>query len=207
MAKRRPRSFINNGNNYENSYEREFNEYTAQDSGSKQRKQSTRSVIFNATTLAILAGVLILGIGIGMGFSSVTSSSSFSGTKIVTQNDLDSRAPNADLCVQYGASAIVTDMRVFVTLNPLNFYVSQPSSRPGCVLRSNNWSILEQRGLVKPEQVRECKQRMNTFGFTGQLENSPDIACVYQNDATKNLFLDQAGPGGKPLATPDNERF
>ncbi len=201
MAKRRPRS----SSSY-NSYEQEFEEYSAQDDGAKNRK-SPKSMLFNATSLAVLAGVLILGIGIGMGFSSVTGSSNISGTKIVTQSDLDSKAPNADLCVQFGASAIVTDMRIFVTLNPLNFYVSQPSSRPGCVLRSNNWSILEQRGLVKPEQVRDCKQRMNTFGFTGKLESSPQIECVYQNDVAKNLFLDQNGPGGKPIAEPDNQRF
>lgn len=206
MAKRRPRS-SSTYNNYDREYEREFEDYASPESDSKQRKPPSKAMIFNATTLAILAGVLILGIGIGMGFSSVTSSSSFSGTKIVTQNDLDSKAPNPEQCAQFGASAIVTDMRVFVTLNPLNFYVSQPASRPGCVLRSNNWSVLEQRGLLKPEEVRACRQRMNTFGFTGQLENTPEINCVYQNDASKNFFLDQSGPGGKPVTTPDNEKF
>jgi hypothetical protein len=200
MAKRRPRP-----SSY--SYEREFEDYSAQEENGQQRNKSPKSLVFNATSIAVLAGVFILGIGIGMGFSSVTGSNSTSGTKIVTQSDLDTRAPNADLCVQFGASAIVTDMRVFVTLNPLNFYVSQPSARPGCVLRSNNWSILEQRGLVTPEQVRECKQRMNTFGFTGTLENSPEIRCVYQNDVAGNLFLDQNGPRGKPIASPDNEKF
>ncbi|MBF2025449.1 MAG: DUF3172 domain-containing protein [Oscillatoriales cyanobacterium C42_A2020_001] len=205
MAKRRPRT-PSTFNGYDRDFEREFEDYASSDSNSKQRK-STKSVIFNATTLAILAGVFILGIGIGMGFSSVSGVSNNTGSKIVTQSELDSKAPNADLCVQFGASAIVTDMRVFVTLNPLNFYVSQASSRPGCVLRSNNWSILEQRGLVKPEQVRDCKQRMNTFGFTGDLGSSPEINCVYQNNTTQNLFLDQNGPNGKPIAEPDNERF
>lgn len=205
MAKRRPRSPYGG---YERNYEREFDDYVPPESGATAKpKPPLKSVVFNATTMAILAGVFILGIGIGMGFSSVTSSSTYSGTKIVTQSDLDTKAPNSELCVQFGASAIVTDMRVFVTLNPLNFYVSQPSSRPGCVLRSNNWSILEQRGLVKADQVRDCKQRMNTFGFTGQLESTPEIDCVYQNDVAKNLFLDQNGPGGKPVAEPDNERF
>ncbi|EKQ69649.1 Protein of unknown function (DUF3172) [Leptolyngbyaceae cyanobacterium JSC-12] len=205
MAKRRPRT-PSTFNGYDRDFEREFEEYASADSSAKQRK-STKSVIFNATTLAILAGVFILGIGIGMGFSSVSGVSNNTGSKIVTQSELDSKAPNADLCVQFGASAIVTDMRVFVTLNPLNFYVSQATSRPGCVLRSNNWSILEQRGLVKPEQVRDCKQRMNTFGFTGDLSNNPEINCVYQNNTTQNLFLDQNGPNGRPIAEPDNERF
>lgn len=205
MAKRRPRS-SSTSNNYDRSFEREFEEYATLEPEAKPRKP-LKSMLFNATTLAVLAGVLILGIGIGMGFSSVSGVSNNTGSKIVTQSELDSKAPNADLCVQFGASAIVTDMRVFVTLNPLNFYVSQASSRPGCVLRSNNWSVLEQRGLVKPEQVRDCKQRMNTFGFTGDLGSSPQINCVYQNNTTQNLFLDQNGPNGKPVAEPDNERF
>jgi hypothetical protein len=74
-------------------------------------------------------------------------------------------------------------------------------------VRSNNWSTLEQRNLLKPEQVRECKRRMNTFGFTGDLGSSPQIDCIYQNDVAKNLFLDQNGPDGQPIAEPDNKQF
>ncbi|WP_442943908.1 DUF3172 domain-containing protein [Nostoc sp.] len=43
-------------------------------------------------------------------------------------------APNADICVQYGASAIVTDAHIFVTFNPFKVYVTQPRMQPGCVL-------------------------------------------------------------------------
>jgi len=56
-----------------------------------------------------------------------------------------------------------------------------------------NWSILEQRNLVTSDQVRDCKNRMNTFGFTGDLGSQPEIACVYQNDAAKNYYLNQPG--------------
>jgi len=190
------------GPRYDADYESR-NDYMPPDSGDGKKK-SSRSSWVNATTLAVLAGVFILGIGIGMGFSSVSNSSS-SG-KIVTLSDLETRAPNAELCVQFGSSAIVMDTRVFVTLNPLNVFVSQPSTQPGCVLRSNNWSVLEQRGLLKGEQERSCRQRMNTFGFTGTLESSPQIDCVYQNDAAKNLFLDQSGVGSAGAA-PENQRF
>lgn len=99
---------------------------------------------------------------------------------------------------------MVTDTRIFVTLNPFNVYVSQPTMRPGCVLRSNNWALLEQRKLVTPEQERECKNRMNTFGFTGTLESQPQIDCVYQNEAAKNLFLTQPGGGAPP---PETDKF
>lgn len=183
------------------NYDRDFDDFGAQDSPSKRK--SSKPSLFNATSLAVLAGVFVLGIGIGLAFSSVATSG---GTgKIVTLSDLESRAPNAEVCVQFGASAIAMDTRIFVTLNPLNVYVSQPTTRPGCVLRSNNWAILEQRGLVKQEQVRDCKQRMNTFGFTGELENTPQIDCVYQNDAAKNLFLNEPGVG--KVIKPENERF
>jgi hypothetical protein len=147
--------------------------------------------MFNFTTIAILGGVLVLGIGIGIAFSSTTTLTS---SNVASREFIDLKAPNPEICVQYGASAMVMDARLFVTLNPFNVYVSQPSMRPGCVLRQNNWAILEQKKLVTSEQVRDCKNRLNTFGFTGNLDNEkPDIRCVYQNEAAQNLFLNQPG--------------
>ena len=118
----------------------------------------------NYTTLAILGGVFVLGLGVGIAFSS---GATLNPENVASREVIDRSAPNPELCIQYGASAMVTDMQVFVTLNPFNVYVTQPKMRPGCVLRRNNWSILEQRRLISSEQVRECKNRMNTFGFTG----------------------------------------
>ena len=147
----------------------------------------------NYTTLAILGGVFVLGLGVGIAFSS---GATLNPENVASREVIDRSAPNPELCIQYGASAMVTDMQVFVTLNPFNVYVTQPKMRPGCVLRRNNWSILEQRRLISSQQVRECKNRMNTFGFTGVLEGSPEIRCIYQNDATGNLFLNQGGATG-----------
>lgn len=140
--------------------------------------------------LALLGGILMLGIAIGVGFSSVANASS---TSINTVTQISEVAPNSNLCAQYGAGAIVTDARVFVTLNPFNVYVSQPQTRPGCVLQPSNWAVLEQRKLVTSEQIRACKSQMNTFGFTGQLESQPNINCLYQNNEMGNLFLSQNG--------------
>lgn len=154
----------------------------------------------NPTTLALLGGVFLLGIGVGIGFSSASNSNL---ENVVSREAIDRAAPNPELCAQFGASAIAVDMRMFVTLNPFNAYVAQPTMQPGCVLRSNNWSILEQRGLVNRQDVSECKNRMNTFAFVGPLEGSPQIECIYQNDAAKNLFLDR-GIDGTP---PETERF
>ncbi|QSJ16948.1 DUF3172 domain-containing protein [Nostoc sp. UHCC 0702] len=150
-----------------------------------------QSPMFNFTTIAILAGVLILGIGIGIAFSSTTT---LSTSNVASREFIDTRAPNPEICVQYGASAMVMDARLFVTLNPFNVYIAQPSMRPGCVLRQNNWALLEQRKLVTSQQVNECKNRLNTFGFTGNLDSDkPDIRCIYQNEAAQNFFTAQPG--------------
>ncbi|MBD1937211.1 DUF3172 domain-containing protein [Microcoleus sp. FACHB-68] len=163
------------------------------------RKSSSSA--FNYTSLALFGGVFVLGIGIGIG---VSSTANLSPENVASREVIDRSAPNPEICVQYGASAVVMDARIFMTLNPFNVYISQPSMRPGCVLRTNNWSILEQRGLLKPDQVRDCKNRMNTFGFTGTLEGSPDISCIYQNDAAKNFFINQPGAG---VTAPESDKF
>ncbi|WP_224085498.1 DUF3172 domain-containing protein [Nostoc sp. MS1] len=149
------------------------------------------SSMFNLFTIAILGGVFVLGIGIGIAFSSTTT---LSPSNVASREFIDTKAPNPEICVQYGASAMVMDARLFVTLNPFNVYVAQPSMRPGCVLRQNNWALLEQRKLVTSEQVRECKNRLNTFGFTGNLDSEkPDIRCIYQNESAQNFFMSQPG--------------
>jgi hypothetical protein len=85
-----------------------------------------QSPIFNLTTIAILGGVLVLGIGIGIAFSSTTT---LAPSNVASREFIDLKAPNPEICVQYGASAMVMDARLFVTLNPFNVYVSQPNIR------------------------------------------------------------------------------
>ena len=165
------------------------------------RAASPKSSFFdnlNYAALALYGGIFVLGTGVGIAFSS---GQSLNTSNVASREFIDRSAPNPEVCVQYGASAIVTDMRVFVTLNPFNVYVTQPSMRPGCVLRRNNWSILEQQGLIKGDQVNECKNRMNTFGFVGKLDAAPQISCIYQNDGAGNLFLGQPGSTGNPQET------
>ncbi|WP_138503030.1 DUF3172 domain-containing protein [Nostoc sp. PA-18-2419] len=166
---------------------------------STSKPSSFLSPMFNLFTIAIMGGVLILGIGIGIAFSSTTT---LAPSNVASREFIDTKAPNPEICVQYGASAMVMDARLFVTLNPFNVYVSQPSMRPGCVLRQNNWALLEQRKLVTSDQVRDCKNRLNTFGFTGNLDSDkPDIRCIYQNEAAQNFFTAQPGAVGTPQET------
>lgn len=156
---------------------------------------------FSVAKAAILASVFVLGIVVGIALNFGDNANPAS---IDSRLEIDRQAPNPELCQQFGASAIVADMRFFLTLNPFNVFVSQPMMQPGCVLRQNNWSILEQQKLVTSEQVRDCKRRMNTFGFINNLENSPKIDCIYQNDAAGNLFLNKLGNNG---VRPESENF
>ncbi|BDA69124.1 hypothetical protein RIVM261_057850 [Rivularia sp. IAM M-261] len=163
------------------------------------KPSALQSPLFNFTTIAILGGVFVLGIGIGIAFSSTTT---LTPSNVASREFIDTKAPNPEICVQYGASAMVMDARLFVTLNPFNVYVAQPSMRPGCVIRQNNWALLESKKLVTAQQVNECRNRLNTFGFTGDLgSEKPDIRCIYQNEAAQNLFLSQPGAVGTPQET------
>jgi hypothetical protein len=67
--------------------------------------------------------------------------------------------------------------------------VSQAEVKPGCVLRQSNWRVLESRGLVNSEEVRDCKRNFNTFGFVGDLRQAPEINCVYHSENAENQFL------------------
>jgi hypothetical protein len=164
-------------------------------------KKSPGGGKFDYTKIALVGGIFILGIGVGIAFSSTAS---FDPENVASREVIDRSAPNAELCIQYGASAVVSDLRVFVTFNPFNVYVTQPMMQPGCVLRRNNWSLLEQQKLVTSQQVNECKNRMNTFGFTGPLEGKPKIDCIYQNEAAGNLFTNKPGAVGP---APQTEGF
>lgn len=168
---------------------------------SKGYASPSEKKLFDPTKIAIIASVFILGIVVGIALNFGTASNPAS---IESRVQIDQQAPDPELCQQFGASAIVTDMRVFMTLNPFNVFVTQPLMQPGCVLRQNNWSILEQQKLVNSEQVKDCKRRMNTFGYTGTLKSSPNIDCVYQNDAAGNLFLNKPGTSG---ARPESDSF
>ncbi len=176
--------------------------YNNRSANTSSRGSNPVSSVFNFTTIAILGGIFILGIGIGIAFSS---SATFSPSNVASREFIDTKAPNPEVCVQYGASAMVMDARLFVTLNPFNVYVAQPSMRPGCVLRQSNWEVLKQRKLVTSRQINECKNRLNTFGFTGRLDSKElDIKCIYQNDAAKNFFVNGEGSVETPGET---ERF
>ena len=168
----------------------------------QSRSASTQSSTFlSPQTLIVLGAVFLIGIGVGIAGASTTT---FTPENVASRDFIDRSVPNPELCVKFGASAMVMDARLYVTLNPFSVYISQPTMQPGCVLRRNNWTILEQRQLVTREQVSDCKNRMNTFGFTGNIDASPKISCIYQNDSAENFFFSQPGLGSP---APDTQSF
>ena len=161
----------------------------------------------NVSTIAILAGVLVVGIGIG---SAVTSTTQGSQGNIASQQQLDMAVPDPEFCRQWGASAFVMDIEIYTTMNPSSSFVTQPTLQPGCVIRRENWSVLQKQGAVTATQMRECKQRMNTFAYIGSVRDKPVVRCVYQTDIRENKFQ-TPGVAGSPAdsvgITPEADQF
>lgn len=161
----------------------------------------------NTATVAVLAGVLVLGIGIGTAISSNTAGNQ---GNIASSQQLDMAVPDPEFCKQWGASAFVMDVELYTTMNPSSSFVTQPTLQPGCVIRRENWSVLEKEGAVTAEQMRQCKQRMNTFAYIGSIRDKPVVRCVYQTDISGNKFQTPGivGAAGDSVGvTPEADQF
>ena len=155
---------------------------------------------------ALVAAAFVTGLGAGVYFDAEIN---VSPNQVASTEIIDRRTPNSEVCMAYGYSAMVFDQRVFVTYNPFNLYVTQPEVKPGCVLRRANFGVLEREKLVDGKQVEQCKKRMNTFGFVGDLKGDPEVSCIYHSEEAENQYLlggDGAGGreglfgGAKPAA-------
>ena len=159
---------------------------------------------FNVGTLAILAGVLVVGIGIGTAISSTTQGDQ---GNIASSQQLDMAVPDPEFCRQWGASAFVMDIELYTTMNPSSSFVTQPELKAGCVIRRENWSVLQKEGAVTNEQMRQCKQRMNTFAYIGSVKDKPIVRCVYQTDISQNKFLTKGVADDTVGITPEADKF
>lgn len=158
----------------------------------------------NIGTVAVLAGVLVVGIGIGTGLSSTTQGNQ---GNIASSQQLDMAVPDPEFCRQWGASAFVMDVEVYTTMNPSSSFVTQPTLKPGCVIRRENWSVLEKEGAITPQQMRQCKQRMNTFAYIGSVKDKPIVRCVYQTDISENKFVTKGIADDAAGLTPEADQF
>jgi len=145
------------------------------------------TLIPQTITQYLLAGIFVLGVGTGV---TVDSAINTNPKDLASRDAVDQAAPNKELCLQYGSSAMVMDQRLFVTFNPFNVYVTQADTKPGCVLRQSNVvSVLEDRRLLEKNEVAACKNNMNTWAFVGDLEDRPQLSCVYKSQDAQNEFL------------------
>jgi hypothetical protein len=158
----------------------------------------------SSANLAILAGVLVVGIGIG---SAVTSTTRGNQGNIASSQQLDMAVPDPEFCRQWGASAFVMDIELYTTMNPSSSFVTQPTMQPGCVIRRENWSVLQKEGAVTSEQMRDCKQRMNTFAYIGSIRDKPIVRCVYQTDVRDNKFVTRGEADDSVGVTPEASQF
>tara|TARA_B000000441_G_C21572216_1_gene249329 strand:- start:145 stop:582 length:438 start_codon:yes stop_codon:yes gene_type:complete len=145
-------------------------------------------------------------VGIGIG-SAVTSTTQGDQGNIASSQQLDMAVPDPEFCRQWGASAFVIDIEMYTTMNPSSSFVTQPSMQPGCVIRRENWTVLEKQGAVTNNQVRECKQRMNTFAYIGSIRDKPIVRCVYQTDIRDNKFITKGVADDSVGITPEADQF
>ena len=172
--------------------------------GGQDGGQGGGPVQFNLGTLAVLAGVLVVGIGNGTGIASTTQGNQ---GNIASSQQLDMAVPDPEFCRQWGASAFVMDVEIYTTMNPSTSFVTQPILKPGCVIRRENWSVLQREGAVTAEQMRQCKQRMNTFAYVGSVKDKPVVRCVYQTDVRENQFVTRGVADDTVGVTPEADQF
>lgn len=160
----------------------------------------------DAVSKALLAGVFVLGVGLGV---TVDSQVNTNPRDLASRDAIDQAAPNPTLCAKLGASAMAFDQRVFVSFNPFNVYVSQADVKPACVLRDANVvPVLRSRGLINDEEVRQCKNNMNTWAYVGNLDDVPQLSCVYKSRDAQNEFLSNAKYGlGEDYLDDDREKL
>jgi len=159
---------------------------------------------FNVARIAVLAGVLVVGIGIGTSLSSNTQGDQ---GNIASSQQLDMAVADPEFCKQWGASAFVMDVEVYTTMNPSSSFVTQPTLKPGCVIRRENWSVLQKEGAISADQMRQCKQRMNTFAYIGSVKDKPQVRCVYQTDTRENKFITKGIADDSVGVTPEADQF
>ena len=159
-----------------------------------------------AVSKSVLAGIFILGIGTGV---TIDSQINTNPKDLASRDAIDQNAPNSVVCAKYGASAMAFDQRVFVSFNPFNVYVAQADVKPACVLKQANVvQVLREGNLINDKEVRSCKMNQNTWAFVGDLNQKPQISCVYQSEDAQNEFLSNPKLGiGEDVYDDDRARL
>ena len=114
-SNRRPRRGSNRSYYSSNSTDNDFyGQRSSRLSAAPEQK-----INFSTGTIAVLAGVLILGVGIG---SAITSTTDGGQGNIASQQQLDMAVPDPEFCRQWGASAFVIDLSLIHISEPTRPY-------------------------------------------------------------------------------------
>jgi len=81
-------------------------------------------------------------------------------------------------CQQFGAEAVVTTSKVFVTTLPASTFVSQAKTLRGCVIRRKHWNELRRKLLITPNQERDCIKSKNAFAYIQDANGEITTFCV-----------------------------
>ena len=81
-------------------------------------------------------------------------------------------------CQQFGAEAVVTTSRVFVTTLPASTFAVNPELLRGCVVRRKYWDELRRKRLITPDQERHCVKASSTFAYTRDSNGEIITYCV-----------------------------
>lgn len=81
-------------------------------------------------------------------------------------------------CQQFGAEAVITTNKVFVTTLPASTFAVNPEIQRGCVIRRRHWGELRSKLLITPDQERNCSKTSNTFAYTRDSNGEKSIYCV-----------------------------
>lgn len=49
--------------------------------------------------------------------------------------------------------------------------------------------LQKERQLVSDDDMEACKNSFNTWAYVGDINNEPQVNCVYQSDDAQNEFL------------------
>lgn len=89
-----------------------------------------------------------------------------------------SASAHDSFCQQFGAEAVITTSRMFVTTLPASTFAVNPELLSGCVVRRKYWSELRRKLLITPAQERHCSKAGNTFAYTRDDNGEITTYCV-----------------------------
>jgi len=81
-------------------------------------------------------------------------------------------------CRQYGAEAVITTSKLFVTTLPASTFVAKIGSQRGCVIPRRHWNVLRKKNLITLGQEQNCNKPTNTFAYLFENETISTIFCV-----------------------------